>query len=60
MKKWIASILLAILGILEITVGVLNRKTPILIVFVMGILFLAAGVESLVDVAKKKSHDGGR
>lgn len=53
MKK-ILPILLILIGIAEIIAAVLDVKMPILVAIVMGIVFIALGVKTLIDIVKKK------
>ncbi len=53
MKK-ILPIVLILMGIAEIVVAVLGVKMPILIAIVMGVIFIALGVKTLIDIGKKQ------
>lgn len=53
MKK-VLPIILILLGIVEIIIAVMDIQMPILAAIVIGIVFIALGVKTLVDVCKKK------
>lgn len=50
----VLSILLILLGIAEIIIAVMDVKMPILVAVFMGIVFVALGVKTLVDIGKKE------
>ncbi len=47
-------VILILLGIVEIIIAVMDIQMPILAAIVIGIVFIALGVKTLVDVRKKK------
>lgn len=51
MKK-ILPIVLILIGIAEIVVAVLGVKMPIFVAIVMGVVFIALGVKTLIDIGK--------
>lgn len=53
MRK-ILPITLIFLGIIEVIMGVLDIKMAIPIAMALGVLFIAFGVKTLLDIAKKK------
>lgn len=53
MKK-VLPVLLILLGIAEIILALMDIKMPILIAIVLGVMFIALGVQSLLDASKKK------
>lgn len=50
----ILPIILILLGIVEIIIAVMDIQMPILAAIVIGIVFIAFGIKTLVDVCKKK------
>lgn len=53
MKK-ILPIILILIGHIEIMIVVMDIKMPIMITIVLGIIFIALGVKTLIDTCKKK------
>lgn len=53
MKK-ILPIMLILLGIAEFIVAFLNIKVPIIIAMVLGVLLIAFGVKTLLDIARNQ------
>lgn len=53
MKKTLP-ILLILIGIAEIIIAVMDVKMPILAAIFIGIVFVALGVKTLVDIGKKE------
>jgi len=52
MKK-IVPILMILLGILEVILGLLDIKMPVMIALVLGVLFLGWGIKILRETTKK-------
>ncbi len=52
MRK-ILPIILILLGIAEIILAVMDIEMPILIAIVLGVMFVALGVKTLLDACKK-------
>ncbi|MDE7354181.1 MAG: hypothetical protein K2O06_14210 [Acetatifactor sp.] len=52
--KRILSIILILVGMIEIIIAVMDVKMPIVIAIVLGIIFILFGVKTLLDVNKKK------
>ncbi|MCI8360221.1 MAG: hypothetical protein HFE86_02660 [Clostridiales bacterium] len=46
--------LLILFGIAELILAFLDIKMPVIIAIVLGVLFIALGVKTLLDIAKKK------
>ena len=52
--KRIQPVILILIGLTEIIMGVMNIKMPIMIAVVLGIMFIASGIQTLLDTTKKK------
>lgn len=52
--KRILPIILILIGLTEIILVVMDIKMPIIIQIVLGIIFIALGVKTLIDTSKKK------
>ncbi len=53
--KKIVPIILILLGIAEIVLAVMDVKPPIIVAVVLGGIFIALGVKTLLDAGKKRS-----
>lgn len=52
--KRILPVILILLGIAEIIIAVMDIEMPIIITIVLGVIFIALGVKTLLDAVKKK------
>lgn len=52
--KGILPIILILIGLTEIIVSVMDIKMPVIISMVLGVIFIALGVKTLIDISKKK------
>ena len=53
MRK-VLPVILILLGIVEIIIAVMNIKMPIIDAILLGVMFIALGVKTLLDASKKK------
>ena len=53
MRK-VLPVILILLGIVEIIIAVMNIKMPIIVAILLGVMFIALGVKTLLDASKKK------
>lgn len=52
--KRILPVILILLGVAEIIIAVMDIEMPIIITIVLGVIFIALGVKTLLDAVKKK------
>lgn len=52
--KRILPVILILLGVAEIIIAVMDIEMPIIITIVLGVIFIALGVKTLLDAAKKQ------
>ncbi len=59
MKKTlpVISVILILLGIVEIVIAFMGVKMPLPIAIVLGVLFIAFGIKSLLNASKRSTGD---
>lgn len=54
--KRLLPVMLILMGIAEIIIAVMDIKMPIIIATILGIMFIALGVKTLLDASKKSNR----